>query len=103
MDDQTKRPDVLFDRLRVSVEEKGVRLCLEGIVPPELWPDPTAEAQPESRRRELLTQIGELFSELIPRPVLHHIAQLRSGQSGCPKLGHSPRDQQKSAVATASD
>jgi hypothetical protein len=73
---------VIFDRMTIRVEAGGLRLCLEGIVPQSLWPDPDAEFRPESRTRALAL-IGEAFPELIPAPLIRHTQRRDSIPSEC--------------------
>lgn len=93
---------VKFDRLSVTVEVEGVRLCLEGLVPPELWPDLNAGSQPECRARAL-AQISEAFPALIPAPILRQIQRQGSGQSGHVCAAHSGNSSQKHEASAPSE
>jgi hypothetical protein len=79
---------VILDKLSVTVEDGGLRLRLEGLVPPELWPDPRRGSQPESRALAL-ARIGEAFPALIPLPILREIERQGLVPSACGNVAHS--------------
>lgn len=57
---------VTFDRVSFKIEAQGIRVCLEGLVPLELIPDPPPEFQPEARV-QLLDRLAAEFPGLISR------------------------------------
>jgi hypothetical protein len=75
------KPTVTFDTITVRVEERGVRLSLEGIVPLALLPDPIEEFHLESNARAL-DRIAAEFPRLIPRLVVRRIEQSESHSLG---------------------
>jgi hypothetical protein len=56
---------IMLGRLTVSREAGGLRLCLEGLVPPQAWPSRAELSDPEARQAAL-DQIRAAFPKLIP-------------------------------------
>lgn len=91
---------VIFDKLSVTVEAAGVRLRLEGLVPPELWPDLNEGSQPKSRLRALAL-VSEAFPALIPRPILQQIEREGLAPLECASEAHNDGNSRTLAPSAA--
>jgi hypothetical protein len=72
---------VNIDKIAIKAEAAGLRVCLEAIVPPELFPDPDEES-PEQSQCSALALIEAQIPAIISRQLLRHIARSTSFLSG---------------------